>query len=520
MGELEPLVLFVILALVIAAVMVKKKWKGGGWSHGTARIADKNDLKDAGMLSGDGLPLGRVPSTGELVRLNSFTHLAIFAPTGAGKGVSLSIPWLLDWAGGSVVVNDPKAELVDLTGRRRRELKQTVAVLDPFRVSKREPSASLNVLDLIDSGDECIDAARSLANSMVIRAEASKDPHWDDQAENVICSMLILILKKFEPAERNLSSLRELVTAPGMYEEVARKLLAMGGLCARYGGTMLSMEAKERSGVLSSVNRHTAWLDSPAISSCVESSTFDLRGLLRGDTSLFLVLPPDQLEAQSRWLRGVIASIIRLVGREHVSKGKSCLMLLDEAGQLGHMPALDQGLTLLRGMGLKLAFFFQSLGQLKQSFRDREAVLLDNTEHVYFGTQSLETAEKISKQLGQTTIVVESANEGGSRSWSEGLAPQNAGQSSRNDGRSWQEVGRALMTPEEILTCPPSALFAFLKGVPPLLLSRILYYSDPAFSSLTGGGGGWGGVVGNGRRLWLWALLLSALAFLLWLASQ
>ena len=100
-----------------------------------------------------------------------------------------------------------------------------------------------------------------------------------------------------------------------------------------------------------------------------------------------------------------------------MQNGKECLFILDEAGTaLGHMPAIEQGLTLLRGYGLKMAFFFQSLGQLKETFKGKEAILLDNTDtQIYFGTNSLETAERVSKMLGEATITVESANENESR---------------------------------------------------------------------------------------------------------
>ena len=76
-------------------------------------------------------------------------------------------------------------------------------------------------------------------------------------------------------------------------------------------------------------------------------------------------------------------------------------MVLDESGQLGHMGAIDQGLTMLRYAGLRMAFFFQSLGQLKETFKGKEAVLLDNTEQIYFGVNSLETAERVQQDAGR-----------------------------------------------------------------------------------------------------------------------
>lgn len=47
-------------------------------------------------------------------------HLMTIAPTGAGKGVSASIPACLTWQGPLIVI-DPKGEHYAVTARRRRE---------------------------------------------------------------------------------------------------------------------------------------------------------------------------------------------------------------------------------------------------------------------------------------------------------------------------------------------------------------------------------------------------------------
>ena len=77
-----------------------------------------------------------------------------------------------------------------------------------------------------------------------------------------------------------------------------------------------------------------------------------------------------------------------------------------------------------------MCFVWQSVSQLKSVFKDREGVLMDNTDvQVYFGTQSFSTGELVSKMLGHESITVESAsaNEGDNRSWQEGQQAQRRG---------------------------------------------------------------------------------------------
>ena len=497
--------LFVLLAIlaVIAAACMKSRWRGSTTAHGTARWASTQNCRAAGMLSGNGLVLGRARD-GRLVRLPSYTHLSVFAPTGAGKGVSLIIPWLLTYRRGSVVVLDPKGENAMLTATRRQAMGQKVVIIDPFQIVTPTPS-TFNPLDLIERGPECVDDARSMAEAMVVRTGEEKDPHWNDQAANTISGLLAYILSEMRPEERNLSTLREMIADAVVCANTVTALRDKGGVFARLAGVIAQLEDKEKAGVFSTVHRHTSFLDSEAIMTSVSESSFDARELLKGNMTIYVVLPPHQMEAQARWLRLVVASLMGMIGRRGMQGGKECLFILDEAGQLGHMGAIDQGLTLLRYQGLRMAFFFQSQGQLKETFKGKEAVLLDNTESIYFGVNSLETAERVSKMLGDATITVESANEGESSSRQQGH--HGGMNTTRNSGRNWAVQARALLKPDEVLNMSGNFLIAFLRGIHPILCRRVIWYRDAAF----------GGKVPQGPMPALfWVLLLGAVGLLAW----
>lgn len=492
-------------------------WRGGGWAHGTARIADREDLDAAGMLGEEGLLLGEVPAErqplreavsdlfrlpwarseqacrrflaaltgrpvgGPLLRLATYQNVLVTAPTGAGKGVSLCIPWLLEYTSGSCVVIDLKGELYQKTAASRRDqLGQRVVRLDPFQVCGAGGD-TFNPLDLIPDGPEVIDAARGLAAALVVRTGMEQDEHWQDSAENLLAALLAFVLTRFQHGERNLASVREVLTDPALFAKASELMTAAGGPLRRLAGMLAALEGKELAGVKSTANRHSVFLDSPAIEAVTSRSTFDARSLLGGDTTVYLILPPDQM-AQARWLRLVLSSFIRLIGRE--GEGQECLFLLDEAGQLGNMPALEQGLTLLRARGLKLALFYQSVDQIKATFRGKESLVGDNCDaRLYFGVNSYATADLVSAMLGDATITVDSYAENESRSWHEGgYHPDGGVNVSRSGNRSWQEQARRLLKPEEVLALDGMTLLAFVKGVPPVLCRRVLYYRHPRYT--------------------------------------
>lgn len=511
---LVPLVVLVFVALAIRA----RRWRGRGYAHGTARLAAVPDLAGAGMLSGYGLILGRVLSSGrrgarrrainvlvrfpysrsreaclefvaafgrpggagQLIRLPTHTHVLTVAPTGAGKGVSYVVPALLTYRG-SVIIFDPNGELYKLTSARRRAMGQKVRRLDFFGVCG-PGGDTLNVLDLVQPDSPLlVDDARAMAEVFVARTGDEKDPHWNDSAVAVLTAILSLILTSFPAKERNLGSLREVVTDPELFAGAIARLCEAGGLLRRLGNQLKHYQGDELMSVLSTTDRHTTFIDSRAVEAGLKTSSFDVRGLLRGDTTVYLILPADQIQAQSRLLRLVVSSLIRLIGREGAKGGRETLVLLDEAAQLGNLEALEQALCLLRHAGLRLWLFYQSVEQAKQAFKGKESIIFDNTDtQIYFGVNSLETAQKVSAMLGEQTITNESHQDSTSRS-SSLTGAQWTRQTQSGSNRSYAEQARAILKPEEVLQLPKAHALVFTKGAPPILVRRVRYFADPAF---------------------------------------
>jgi type IV secretion system protein VirD4 len=85
-------------------------------TYGSARWANADEVKAAGLLGPDGVMLGRLD--GEYLRHDGPEHVLCFAPTRSGKGVGLVVPSLLTWPG-SCIVHDIKGENWSLTAGLR-----------------------------------------------------------------------------------------------------------------------------------------------------------------------------------------------------------------------------------------------------------------------------------------------------------------------------------------------------------------------------------------------------------------
>jgi type IV secretion system protein VirD4 len=348
---------FIVLAVVLIGVFAKRGYQALT-AFGTARWANADDLRAAGMLGArSGLIIGRVMGSGKppfakaaqelfrswvpskvaceqflasvrvgrkrtlhpaLVRMPNAVHTAVFAPTGAGKGVSCVIPFLLT-SDESTVVVDFKGENFRLTAEHRRKaFGHRIAVLDPFKVVSQAPQ-TFNPLDFISKDSPtAIDECRDLAEALVIRSGQEKDPHWIDSAEAWISALIALVVQYGEPNDRSLQTVRTLLSSPEKLE-LAIKLMcssdAWNGMLARMGNQLTHYKDKELGSTLTTTNRFLRFLDTPAVAESTKASSFDPADLRKGKLTVYLILPPEHMRAQSPLLRMWIGSLLRAVVR-------------------------------------------------------------------------------------------------------------------------------------------------------------------------------------------------------------
>jgi type IV secretion system protein VirD4 len=487
---------------------------------GSARWAGDDDLRGAGMLGGNsGLILGRIPrqrsvvaavvhllkwrsgstdacrafwgsllcvGRGRLVHLPQAIHTAVFSPSGGGKGVSCVIPFLMTSSDACVVV-DFKGENAKLTAKHRRKaFGHRVVILDPFRVVEQKPDC-FNPLDFIDKKrDDAIDECNDLAKALVIRTGEESEPHWNDSAEAWVAAVLATVVQYGDAYQgtKSLQSVREILSHPQKLD-MAIKLMgeseAWGGMLARMGGQLLHFVEKERASTLTTVSRHLRFLDSVPVADLTKSSTFYPHQLRDGKMTIYLVLPPEHMRAQSALLRMWIGSLLRAVIRGGLQEERKIHFILDEAASLGHLEAIDDAVDKYRGYGVRLQFYFQSLGQLKKCFPDgQDQTLLSNTTQIFFGVNETATAEYVSSRLGEKTIVVQSHGSSAGRSYqsTHGAHPQTSNSSSGNTNNNFQQQTRKLLKPEEVIALPPTTAITFTPDLRPIYTTLLRYYQE------------------------------------------
>ncbi len=453
----------------------------GGGVHGSAHFASERQVKSS-LGGAAGLIVGRENRKGgQLLRYAGQAHLLTIAPTRSGKGVGAIIPNLLT-ADRSVFCIDPKGENARITARARSRFGQ-VYVLDPFDISG-QPSAAFNPLAGLDpdSLDLAEDAAL-LADALVHDPPGQMgEAHWNEEAKALIAGLILYVVCEEPAATRTLATVRELLTlSPGDFAatlKIMQKTMGAGGLIRRAANRHLGKSEREASGVLSSAQRHTHFLDSARINQTMASSDFRFADLKEAKATVFLVLPPERLDAYSRWLRLMVAQAIHDLARSPGRPAAPVLFLLDEFAALGRLEPVERAFGLMAGYGLQLWPILKDMHQLWSTYGERAGTFVSNAGMVQiFNVADVETASWVSKSIGATNMTYQTTGTSTSRGGMQLFETKSASVSTHLSRRE-------LMTPDEIMRLDSSLEILLRQGEAPVIAAKIRYFDDPAFRNL------------------------------------
>lgn len=478
-------------------------------NYGTADYAVQKTGMPAGLTSFSGVFFGKSstpamngfsPSKNPGAALCSApeNHTLIVARTRTGKGTRVIIPTLLRYGKGSMIVIDPKGENAAVTARTRASMSGAkVHIINPwgildqnFRRLGFEP-ATFNPLDILDRSDPNVVAnAMSLAAS-ISPSKGEKDAFWRESAAHIIAAVLLwltdqegLPLPGQSPEKKTLSRLSEILSQSP--RDFSQKYLAAMSVSEAFGGAIRKLSSRfigmpdvTYGGIMSNVAQTTAFLIDPLVLAATETSSFPMEDLIRARTTLYLVIPPEQMPIQRTWLRLVIAAALQTIRRKRSPEAPRCMFLLDEFPALGRMEDMPSDIAVMSGFGVDFVLVVQGLDQLKDVYGDAHGAILNNCAYKWFcNVSDYQGAEYLSKTLGKKTVrtISKGENEGTTKGASRPM--EREGKST-----SYGEVGRDLLQPDEVLNLGRETAILIAPGSLPHYLQPVDYWNLPeAFS--------------------------------------
>jgi type IV secretion system protein VirD4 len=444
------------------------------------------------------------------------------------------IPTLLHWTS-SVVVLDIKGELWHLTAdHRRRVLGQTCLRLDLAAISGGAGSgaAAFNPLLLVPRGPGDVKHAQSVAD-VLVDPEGRDQPRtfWEQSAHALLTAVILHVVYSGEigaggesggcgvagggaPAdgERTLAACAHLLSDPRRpLQETLEALLVTHHdprlvqgwrdphtgemshthpVVAAAARSLLDMDPRTSSGIVATAQAHLSLFRDPVLAANTARSDFMPLDLVQGERpiSLYLTLAPADLDRLRGPIRLVLNQLCRALTERldfETDSGRPAgrrplLLLLDEFPVLGKLDFFGRAMAYLRGYGIRVYLSIQSLAQLHEIYGRHQSITANCPVQIAFAPADLETAELLSRMLGQTTVHLAKRSLNG--------APLVLGP--RRHTLSVQEVARPLLTAEEVRRLPDGEAVVFVAGHAPVRGRRVAYFADEEMTFLLKRGAG------------------------------
>ena len=488
------IVILVIVALIIIflyfiePLITRQKIKNNN-EHGSARWATKKEIdekfkkEEVSHIEKSGFPV-YYSKNNKYVWFDIETpHWIYLGSTGSGKSATAVIPQCSFIATAktkqSVFITDPKGEIFSTTSKmfedngykiltldfRNPSLSNHLNILEPIireyeqfskndKLAQSEKSSKKKIKyqnKSIEHLAECNQLIESISR-IIMEDKTAKEAFWNNTASDLLYGLISLFLEeyadgKIKREQITLSSIKKFQNSS--LTDKNQKLLKKYVEEKPYGfkskdkliPVISSSENTYRS-ITSVFNERMSLFDDINVENITSNSDFEFDILGKKPTVLYCCIPDESKIYYS--LISIIVSLIykTLVLLSNTQPNKrlpyDLVFLLDEFANTPPLEDIETIVSVARSRGMYFQFFLQSFAQLDNLYgKEVSQIIQDNCGLAYLKTNTQETAESISKRLGNKTIETSSLN-------------YSMSFMNNNGSKGTSLMSRNLMTPDEI----------------------------------------------------------------------
>lgn len=384
-------------------------------------------------------------------------HTLCLGNTGAGKTRRILIESLctLGLAGESIIVSDPKGELYQMTSDFFRKLNYDVNVLD-FKTPEKSNRYNFlqPIINAINDNDikKAEDLTWDLVECIVQKVGSNTDPLWENGEKSIIAGsiMTVLLENKDYKEYQNLTNVYSFISNMCQTDENGYmplsdyiERLSEDNPAKRIFSISTIAPEKTRSSFFTSALATLRLFTSNSIYTMTNTSDFLLEDIGKRKCIRYIILPDERTTFYKLATLFVSQQYQSLVNLADSRGGKLQVrnnFILEEFGNFTKIANFENMLTVSRSRNIRFSMFIQSFSQLETKYSKTVAQnIMDNTQvWIYLRTSSFNTAEIISKKIGNYTVSVNSQSNSFSKN-------------SNNVSESMSLASRSLLTPDEIL---------------------------------------------------------------------
>lgn len=453
-------------------LMPQKEYGSARWGtpEDIAPFVDADPDKNLPLTATESLSLSPKMKVTPNDNYNRNKNVIVFGPSGSGKSYSVAGPQLLQF-NSNYVLSDPKGELLDTYGNVLLAQGYKVKI---FNLKDRDKSDHYNLFAYIKNEDDILVVTKNLVKNLKEdpAAKTSADPIWEEGMTALLEALIGYVFYELEPEERNMNSVMMLLSMLEVQDNnpnfVSQLDLLFDDLRMNKPNSFAAKQyklykmapGKTAQSINVSLGLRMSAFNIPSIANICADDTIDLRELGGENKVALFVVTPDTTTAYNFLAAVMFQQCFQILvdiadHRPDHKLPRHLRFLLDEFPNIGMIPDFQILISTIRSRDIACTLIYQSLSQLKSQYKDDWATIQENCDSmiVLGASSNPESLEYFSKALGKATIEVLNTSEarGGQGSYT----------------KSYQALGRELMTPEEIRTMPRNWCLLIISSVAP-----------------------------------------------------
>ena len=398
------------------------------------------------------------------------TNVLVIGGSGAGKSRSYAIPNALNCGNCSMVICDPKSEILRKTGGALKANGYEVRVFD---LLSPDTSFCYNPLAYVRDDKDVLRLIETLIQSTTPPGAQSSDPFWTKSETALLQALVLYLMHEAPKEEQNFAMVMEMLAAAEVREEDEEYESPLDILFARLEMRdpesiavkqyhVFKMGAgKTLKSILISVGVRLSAFNLPQIARLTYTDDLHLEEMGERKVALFCCIPDS--DRSLNYLVGMIyGQLIQTLYYVADRKYKGHLpvpvhLLIDEAPNIA-LPTDNflPWLSTMRSRAIFCSYIAQNMAQIKALFKEQwESLVGLCDEFLYLGGNEKETHKYVSELMGKETLDTNTYGRSRGRS----------GSFSVND----QQTGRELLTPDEVRMLDNRKAILFVRGERPML---------------------------------------------------
>lgn len=404
-------------------------------------------------------------------------NVLVAGGSGAGKSRTYAVPNILQCSqaeskkggGCSIVVTDPKGELLRKTGGLLERMGYEVRVFD---LINPDTSFCYNPFCYVHDDKDVLKLINNLIRNTTPKGSQASDPFWEKSETALLQALMLYLLHEAPPEEQNFPMIMEMLGSAQVKEEdeeyqspldILFERLEMrkpDSIAVKQYQIYKQAAGKTAKSILISVGVRLAAFNLKEIANLTCTDELDLASIGEKKVALFCCIP--DADTSLNYLVGMIYSnlfqtLYYIADRKYGGRlpvPVHCIM--DEWPNVALPDDFDKILATMRSRAISCSIIIQNMAQMKALFKDSWESLVGNCdEFLYLGGNEKEGHKYISELLGKET-----------------LDTNTYGQTKGRNGSystNYQQTGRELFTPDEIRLLDNRKAILFVRGERPML---------------------------------------------------